>query len=187
MTRFAQKFGITKPLTFDGITTVAGNYDLTDSGRLSFCWSGIGQRTDLINPARYLAFVGAVAAGGEAVEPYVVEEVRADGRITYRCRPSDTGRLMSRSTAKTLQELMRYNVTFKYGADHFPDLTVCAKSGTAETGTGQTDALFAGFVTDDRYPLAFFVVVEDGGFGSRTCVPVIAKVLDACKDLMDSQ
>jgi cell division protein FtsI/penicillin-binding protein 2 len=143
MTRFARKFGITKPMTFDGITTVAGNYDLTDSGRLSFCWSGIGQHTDLINPARYLTFVGAVAAGGDAAEPYVVEEVRADGRVTYRARTSDTGRLVSRSTAKTLQELMRYNVTYKYGAQNFPGLTVCAKSGTAETGSGDTDALFA--------------------------------------------
>ncbi len=187
MTRFARKFGITKPLTFDGITTVAGNYDLTDSGRLSFCWSGIGQHTDLINPARYLTFVGAIAAGGDAAEPYVVEEVRADGRVTYRARTSDTGRLVSRSTAKTLQELMRYNVTYKYGAENFPGLTVCAKSGTAETGSGDTDALFAGFVADERYPLAFFVVVEDGGFGSRTCVPVISKVLAACKDMMDSQ
>jgi cell division protein FtsI/penicillin-binding protein 2 len=82
---------------------------------------------------------------------------------------------------------MRNNVVMKYGADHFPGLAVCAKSGTAETGSAETDALFAGFVADEAYPLAFFVVVEDGGFGSHTCVPVISKVLAVCKDVMDGQ
>jgi cell division protein FtsI/penicillin-binding protein 2 len=116
-----------------------------------------------------------------------VETVTSDGHTTYRSHADFSQRLMSRATAKTLQELMRNNVVAKYGAENFPNLTVCAKSGTAETGTGETDALFAGFVADERYPLAFFVVVEDGGFGSRTCVPVVSKVLQECMDVMDGQ
>ena len=30
-------------------------------------------------------------------------------------------------------------------------------------------------------------LVEDGGFGSRTCVPVVSKVLQECMDVMDGQ
>lgn len=187
MVRFAENFGITEKLSFDGITTVAGNFAPEDGDRLSLCWSGIGQHKDLVNPARYLSFVGAIAAGGSGVEPYVVESVTSDGHTTYRARNFSTERIISRGTAKTLQELMRNNVVVKYGAENFPDLMVCAKSGTAETGVGDTDALFAGFVADERYPLAFFVVVEDGGFGSSTCTPVIAKVLQVCKDVIDGK
>lgn len=187
MLRYIDRFGITEKLEFDGITTVAGNFDPGDTDRLSLCWSGIGQHKDLVNPARYLTFVGAIAAGGSGAQPHVVESVTTDGHTTHRSSVSYTERVVSRATAQTLQELMRNNVVNKYGAENFPGLTVCAKSGTAETGTGETDALFAGFVADEAYPLAFFVVVEDGGFGSRACVPVISKVLQVCKDVLDGK
>ena len=48
-----------------------------------------------------------------------------------------------------------------------------------------SNALFAGFVADEEYPLAFIVVVENGGYGSSTCVPILSKVLAACKAEMD--
>jgi peptidoglycan glycosyltransferase len=187
MVRSVRRFGVTEKLTFDGITTASGNFLSGESDRLSLCWSGIGQHKDLVNPARYLTFLGAIAAGGAGVEPYVVSHVRSDGQITYRARAHETGRLMSRATARMVSEMMRNNVVIKYGDHHFSGLTVCAKSGTAETGSGETDALFAGFVTDDRYPLAFFVVVEEGGFGSQACIPVVARVLSVCKEVLDGK
>ena len=94
---------------------------------------------------------------------------------------------MSGATAQKLQELMRNNVIVKYGADNFPGLAVCAKSGTAETGTGKSNALFTGFVDSERYPLAFIVVIEEGGYGSSACVPVISKVLSACVEVLDGK
>ena len=45
--------------------------------------------------------------------------------------------------------------------------------------------MFAGFVTDAEYPLAFIAVVENGGYGASTCIPVLSKVLAACKAEMD--
>ena len=47
--------------------------------------------------------------------------------------------------------------------------------------------MFAGFVTDEKYPLAFIVVVENGGYGSSTCVPILSKVLKACKSVLDGE
>lgn len=187
MGRYVAQFGITEKLEFDGITTAAGHYQSEGLDRLSLCWSGIGQHKDLVNPARFLSFIGAIARDGKGVEPYVVDSVACDGRNTYHAGTTSAARIMSHSTAAALQELMRNNVTEIYGAKNFPGLTVCAKSGTAETGSDQTDALFAGFVADEHYPLAFFVVVEDGGYGSRACVPVISKVLSVCKDVLDGK
>ena len=67
----------------------------------------------------------------------------------------------------------------------FPDVRVCAKSGTAETAEGrEPNAMFAGFVQDARYPLAFIVVVEEGGFGSQTAAPIAGEVLRACIESM---
>ena len=41
-------------------------------------------------------------------------------------------------------------------------------------------------MTDEEYPLAFIVVVENGGYGSSTCVPILSKVLAACKEELDA-
>jgi len=47
--------------------------------------------------------------------------------------------------------------------------------------------MFAGFVADEEYPLAFIVVVENGGYGASACVPVLSRVLDACKAVLDGE
>ena len=47
-------------------------------------------------------------------------------------------------------------------------------------------AMFAGFVADEDYPLAFIVVVEGGGYGSATCIPILTKVLNSCKSVLDA-
>jgi peptidoglycan glycosyltransferase len=81
---------------------------------------------------------------------------------------------------------MGFNVQDKYGSQNFPDMTVCAKTGTGEVGGGKKpNATIAGFVSDDRYPLAFIVMVEEGGYGSDVCVPILSKVLAACKEYLD--
>ncbi|MFQ7856740.1 MAG: hypothetical protein ACLRIS_18065 [Flavonifractor plautii] len=41
---------------------------------------------------------------------------------------------MEGDTAAALAELMAHNVTAQYGASRFPNMDVCAKSGTAEVG-----------------------------------------------------
>ena len=82
---------------------------------------------------------------------------------------------------------MRNNVATNYGDENFPGLTVCAKSGTGEVGSERRpNAMFTGFVMDEEYPLAFFVAVEDGGYGSQVCVPIISQVLAVCKEVLDA-
>ena len=94
---------------------------------------------------------------------------------------------MSSETASILKDFMRNNVENYYGDENFPGLTVCAKSGTAEVGGDRKpNAMFTGFLLDDDYPLAFIVCIEDGGYGRPVCVPVLAKVLEACVDAMDA-
>ena len=99
-----------------------------------------------------------------------------------------TGQLMSQQTAERLQRYMRNNVETVYGAWNFPGLAVCAKSGTSQLGGGQTsNAMFAGFVMDERYPLAFICVVENGGYGASTCVPILSQILGACRVVLDGE
>lgn len=185
--KYVEQFQVTQPLSFDGITTAAGNFDLTDAAPVEIAWGGIGQYTDQINPCRYMTFMGMIAGEGRAAMPYLVSQVTFEDEVTYQARTEMTDRIMEEDIARTLKEYMRNNVETVYGVDRLPDLKVCAKTGTSELGGNQKpNAMFAGFVDEEEYPLAFIAVVENGGVGNQTCVPIISKVLSACKELMDS-
>ena len=185
---YAQSFGITESQQFDGITTAAGNVEAENAPAVLVAWSAVGQHKDLVNPARFMRFVGAIANDGVPVEPYLVSSITVGNKTTYRGETVTAGRIITSRTASILQEMMAYNVEAKYGAENFPGLTVCAKSGTAEVGgEKKPNAMFAGFVADEEYPLAFIVAIEEGGSGRQTCVPILSEVLKACKELLDGQ
>lgn len=188
MVNAVKQFEVTKQLSFDGITTAKGNYDISNTGAVSFAWSCIGQHSDLVNPARFMTFMGAIAGGGVAAEPYIMSYVENGGEATYEAKTSRTDRLLPEKVAKQVKDYMRHNVEAVYGDWNFPGLKVCAKSGTSQLGGEQNpNAMFAGFVDSDEYPLAFMVVVENGGYGSHTCVPILSKVLGVCKAVLDAE
>ena len=64
-----------------------------------------------------------------------------------------------------------------WSGDH-PFRPDCAKSGTAEVGGDkQPHAWFVGFVDDVNTPLAFLVLVENGGSGASVAGSIAAQVL----------
>ncbi len=175
---YGQKLGVLDKLSFDGITTPAGSLHLHGQASIDVAWSAIGQHRNVINPCSYLCFMGAIAAGGKGVYPYIVQSV-GDG---YTAKGKPMERILSESTAELLQAYLRYNVCSNYGQEHFGDFQVCAKTGTAEIGNGSTNALFTGFLLDKEYPYAFIIVAEGGSSGKKVCVPILAKVLSAIKN-----
>lgn len=187
LTRYVEQFGITESLSFDGITTSPGNFDLKDASNESVAWASIGQYTDQINPCRFMTFLGAIANGGIGAEPYLVEKITSGGITGYDAKTQMSDRVMSSATAEILQEYLLNNVQTKYGPENFPGLTVCAKTGTGEVGGDKKpNAMLTGFVADEKYPLAFIVAVEDAGYGKTVCVPILSKVLAECKSVIDA-
>ena len=185
LARYAKELGVLDSLQFDGIRTAAGNIDSADQADVLVAWSAIGQHKDLINPATFLSLVSAVANGGVGQKMYLVDHIKTGLSTTYEAKASSTDRLMSSQTAQTLRELMRNNVESYYGDENFAGFTVCAKSGTAEVGGDlKPNSMFTGFLLDEEYPLAFIVTIENGGYGRLTCVPVLEKVLLACRDCL---
>lgn len=183
---YVERFGITEDMSFDGIYAVEGNFEPETHNQVALAWSAIGQHTDLINPCAWMTFMGAIGGGGSAAKPYLMERITLAGETTYQAQPQMGETVMSAELAAILTEYMRNNVTQVYGAGNFPGLTVCAKSGTSELGGGKVpNAMFSGFVADDNYPLAFIVVVENGGYGAHTCVPILSAVLAECKAVLD--
>ena len=178
LAKYVADFGVLEPITFDGITTAEGNFQVLGVEEVNAAWSSVGQYLDLVNPCAFLTFMGAIANEGVVTVPYVVEKVSVDGVSTYKASVETGARIMSKETAEKIQSYLKNNVTSKYGAEHFPGLTVGAKTGTGEVGGGKKpNAMLAGFVEDSKLPLAFVVCVEDAGYGKTVCIPIVSKVL----------
>ncbi len=183
--KYVDKCGVAGSVSFDGITTAGGSFRVDDASELSVAWSSIGQYEDLINPCAFMTFMGAIAGDGRGAIPYLVERVNLADSVTYQASNRRTSRVVSEETAETIRQFMEYNVQSLYGAQNFPGLTVCAKTGTAQVGGDRKpNAMFTGFTADEDCPLAFIVCVENAGYGSSVCVPIASKILTACAQIL---
>lgn len=181
---YAEALGIGESISFDGFTTSSGGILADGEADVMVAWSAIGQHKDLINICQFTTIVGAIANGGIRVQPYLVSSIDGGGWGTYQAEQPQQERILSEKTAEKIRDMMRNNVETYYGDEHFPGLTVCAKSGTAEVGGDlEPNAMFAGFVADEEYPYAFAMVVENAGSGKRICIPILSEILAACKDI----
>ena len=184
---YAQKLGLTGSLSCEGYTTAPGQVDLSGADDGDVAWAGIGQYTDQVSALAFLRYMGAIANGGSAAEPYLMQRIRNGDDITYEAQPAFSGALLEEQTAQTLTTLMRGDVQTVYGDWQFGGLSVCAKSGTAEREGQTANAMFAGFVLDENCPVAFVVFVENGGSGSAVAAPMAAKVLQTCAQVLSAE
>jgi peptidoglycan glycosyltransferase len=122
-----------------------------------------------------MAYVGAIANDGVRVSPRILK----DNLLSHLIRSiAGKDRILSAETAGKLESMMRNNVLETYGEGNYSGLQLCAKTGTAEVGKGkEPHAWFAGYMDREDCPLAFVVVVENGGGGSRVAGPIARTVL----------
>ena len=184
---YAEKFGLNESYVCDGYVSDEGHFDLTDADDGDVAWAGIGQYTTQVSALAFLRYLGAIANGGKAAEPYLMQRVRKGDEITYEAGTEFSAPMLEPATAETLTKLMRNDVQTVYGDWQFGGLSVCAKSGTAEREGKTANAMFAGFVLDDTCPVAFVVFAEGGGAGSTTAGPMAAKVLQAVREVLSAE
>ena len=178
---YTVRAGLTSSYWVSGLNTAAGSFDFDGLTANELGWAGVGQYNDLANPCALMVYMGAIANGGTAAVPrLVLKTENALGLPSLPALPRHTKKLVEGDTAAALAELMAHNVTAQYGASRFPNMDVCAKSGTAEVGGGKAPhAWFAGFLRNPDAPYAFVVLVENGGSGADAAGSVAARVLDA--------
>ena len=185
--RYAEKLGLTGSYSCEGYKTAAGKFDLSQADDGDVAWAGIGQYTDEVGALAFLRYMGAIANGASAAEPYLMQRVRKGGDITYEAQTQISEPLLEEQTAQTLTKLMRNDVQTVYGDWQFGGLSVCAKSGTAEREGQMANAMFAGFVLDSSCPVAFVVFVENAGAGSAVAGPLAAMVLQVCAQALAAE
>lgn len=178
--KYTEKAGLTDSYSVDGLPTAKGTFAWENITVGELGWAGVGQHQDQVNPCALMVYMGAIANGGKAAVPQIIHKtVSALGLPSLPSLTQKTGKLVSSDTAERLAELMAENVEKTYGTKRFPNMELCAKSGTAEVGTDQTPhAWFAGFLQNEDAPYAFVVLVENGGGGNAVAGTVAGKVLD---------
>jgi cell division protein FtsI/penicillin-binding protein 2 len=165
----ASLFGFNQKID-PGVRVTAGSYP-SPTGDAELAVSGFGQGKDLAN-ALSMAGVAAGVANGTwrppvlVTQPQVTQKAKA-GRLDPRLRDELAGMMravVTTGTAKTA---------------NLPAGTY-GKTGTAEYASGKngkqppTHAWFIGF----RGDVAFAVIVEGGGFGSKVAAPIAKRFLN---------
>lgn len=176
LTKTVRDLGFGKSVTVSKAKTVRSTFDVSDSTRLDLGWAGIGQYTTLVNPTQMLMLMGAIANGGKAMTPYIVE---SSSELLDVKEKVNTSIVLSEETAKKVRKLLRSNVENYYGDGKFPGLKMCGKTGSAEVSNGRSHAWFTGFSADTSFPYAIVVCLENGGIGYNDAIPAANKTLQA--------
>lgn len=163
----AETFGFNQKID-PGVTVRAGSFPSPTSDA-EMAVAGFGQGRDLANALSIAGVAGGVSDG--TWRPPVLVTTP---KVPQRAKP---GKLDPGARAQ-LAEMMKAVVTSGTAKGKGLPAGTAGKTGTAEYGSGPkppSHAWFMGYHDD----IAFAVVVEDGGFGAKAAVPVVARFLKA--------
>lgn len=145
--------------------------------------ASIGQGFNLVTPLQAAMVMGEIAADGKRYKPHVVNRIIApDGSVVKDFQPELLSQLdVPEEDIKLVQDGL-HDVT-KYGtaASSFRGFTVdiAGKTGTAENSQGRDHGWFVAYGPFDNPNIVVAVIVENGGYGSQSAVPIGRKILEA--------
>jgi len=194
LVEWSRKLGIGQPTGIDLPSELAGTLpdpeSSASSGRRWYTGDtlglAIGQSSLTTTPLQIARAMAAIANGGLLVTPHLATNggaVRLDAENPLDSRPvfahPDPIVIpgLHEETLAAIREGMVRVVHDPQGTAYksvrLEDVTIAGKTGTAETGGGRGDhAWFAGFTPAENPRVAFVVVLEHGGSGSRTAGPI---------------
>ncbi len=147
----------------------------------------IGQGDLLVTPLQVAGYTATIANGGALLKPHVLQSFIDVGNGQEAALPVSVRAqgFVDPGALQVVREGMRAAVT--YGSARslntlsFP---LAGKTGTAQAGgRKQTHAWFTGFAPYEQPEIVVVVLLEEGGEGSSTAVPVAREVLQKWWDL----
>lgn len=153
-------------------------------------WSRFDQATNsfgqalLVTPLQMINAAAVIANGGTRYQPQVGRALVQDGRV-YRLPPRVLGYPIKPETARTLTQMMVYNVESASYRGFVPGFKVAGKTGTAEISTARgyttqdTITSFVGFLPAADPQLVILVKLDkpkSSRWAEQVAVPVFGKV-----------
>lgn len=145
--------------------------------------TAIGQGETLVTPMHMALLTCAIANNGVLMRPYIIDHTENYRGVTVKNYNSSVySALINESEAAKLQDFMAGVVSGGTGAALSGQIYQAAgKTGSAEFSNvkGQSHAWFTGYAsTEEKGTIAVTVIVENGGAGSTTAVPIAKQLFD---------
>lgn len=186
---YAKKFGLSAKLGIDLPAEAAGffpNPEWKEKEKKEPWYIGdtyhlaIGQGDVLVTPMQVNFWTAAIANGGTLFRPYVVKTIlHQDGTAGTTAPKIINKNFIKQENVEIVRLGLRDGVI--YGSSSaLGDLNfqVAGKTGTAQWGTNKTPhAWFTGFAPYNNPEIAITVLLEEGGEGSKTAVPIAKEIL----------
>ena len=141
----------------------------------------IGQGDTLVTPLQVTGYTAVFANGGSLYRPHLIRQVlnSRDELIGEADNRPVKSKIVSAKTINIVRKGMRQAVTAgsARGLQSVP-VEVAGKTGTAQwSSTKPTHAWFTGFAPYDKPQIVITILIEQGGEGSSTAVPIANEVL----------
>jgi penicillin-binding protein 2 len=189
----ARAFGFGAPTGIDQVAEAPGQIT-NPEGLVQAVNQAIGQGDVLVTPLQTAVMIAAVGNGGTIYRPQVIESIQPiEGSPIAVFKPEARGTLPLRSdNLEVLQGALWDVIHDSRGTANFSlrgfDFPARGKTGTAESGSGDPHAWFAGYtdcseyiedypVCEDKSDLAIAVIVENGGEGSEFAAPIFRRMV----------
>jgi len=188
----ARAFGLGAPTGIEQVDEESGQIN-DPGGLVQAVNQAIGQGDVLVTPLQVAMMIGAIGNGGTLYRPQLVEKIQpVDGDPVVVFKPEARGTLPLRSdNLKVLQDALWSVIHDSRGTANFSlrgfDFPAAGKTGTAESGSGDPHAWFAGYtdcvdsnqlpVCEGKSDLAIAVIVENGGEGSEWAAPIFRRMV----------
>lgn len=146
--------------------------------------AAIGQGFQLATPLQMAMIIGEVANGGHRYKPNLVSKVTGpNGEVIKTFTPEEVGKVeISEATLnlirESLREVAQEGGTAAAAFQDFP-ITIAGKTGTAENPHGSDHGWFVAYGPYEDPRVAVAVIVEQGGFGASSAVPIAKKIMEA--------
>jgi penicillin-binding protein 2 len=182
----ARAFGLGQATGIEQVAEDPGNIpDPTDG--LDATSIAIGQGRVQVTPLQVARYIAAVANGGTLYRPQLVENIMpVSGDPVSVFKPVAAATLpVTAEHIKIIQDAMREVAVNKRGTAYYTlgnfGIPTAAKTGTAETGTPDANAWFAGYSLAgkaDRPDIAVAVIVESKGEGAIWAAPIFRRIME---------
>ncbi|MGO1543706.1 MAG: penicillin-binding transpeptidase domain-containing protein [Gulosibacter sp.] len=161
----AEAFGFNSSVSIP-MESTPSTYPTTTLDDAQTALTGFGQFDVRVTPLQMAMVSGAIANGGELIEPTLVEQVLTPSlQVLQGPQVESLGNVISDETATELAAMMQSSVDSGVASNaQIAGVDVAGKTGTAENGEGEPYSLwFTGFAELDDQQVAVAVVLEDGG------------------------
>jgi len=145
--------------------------------------AAIGQGFNLVTPLQAAMVMGEIAANGKRYQPHLVQRVvDVNGNTVREFQPKLLSELdVSPSVIRNVQEGLHSVTKIGTAAGVFAGfpIDIAGKTGTAENSQGRDHGWFVAYGPYANPNIVVAVIVEQGGFGSMSAVPIGRKIMEA--------